>query len=123
MLDLDGTKYVSTDIGGKYEDELRDFENINGGKAGDTLTGGQYANRLAGNSGSDKLSGGGAGDKLLGGLGSDTLTGGKAGDKSDEMKFVPGMPVDVFIRTRERTLVSYLLKPLTDQAARAFREK
>lgn len=39
------------------------------------------------------------------------------------MKFVPGMPVDVFIRTRERTLVSYLVKPLADQAARAFREK
>jgi HlyD family secretion protein len=40
-----------------------------------------------------------------------------------DMKFVPGMPVDVFIRTSERTLVSYLVKPLTDQAMRAFREK
>jgi HlyD family secretion protein len=42
---------------------------------------------------------------------------------ASEMKFVPGMPVDVFIRTHERTLVSYLLKPLADQASRAFREK
>jgi HlyD family secretion protein len=41
----------------------------------------------------------------------------------DDLKFVPGMPVDVFIRTRERTLVSYLIKPLMDQATRAFREK
>lgn len=42
---------------------------------------------------------------------------------SDEMRLVPGMPVDVFIRTQDRTLLSYLVKPLTDQAARAFREK
>ena len=42
---------------------------------------------------------------------------------SPDMKFVAGMPVDVFIRTRERTLVSYLVKPLSDQASRAFREK
>jgi HlyD family secretion protein len=42
---------------------------------------------------------------------------------SGDMKFVPGMPVDVFIRTDERTLLSYLVKPLMDQAARAFREK
>ena len=41
----------------------------------------------------------------------------------DEMRFVPGMPVDVFIRTQDRTLLSYLIKPLMDQAARAFREK
>jgi membrane fusion protein, type I secretion system len=33
------------------------------------------------------------------------------------------MPVDAFIRTEERTMLSYLLKPLTDQARRAFREK
>jgi len=40
-----------------------------------------------------------------------------------ESKFVSGMPVDVFIRTADRTIISYLVKPLTDQAARAFREK
>ncbi|HZN31861.1 MAG TPA: HlyD family type I secretion periplasmic adaptor subunit, partial [Xanthobacteraceae bacterium] len=37
-------------------------------------------------------------------------------------KLVPGMPVEAFIRTDERTMGSYLLKPLTDQARRAFRE-
>jgi HlyD family secretion protein len=36
---------------------------------------------------------------------------------------LPGMPVEVFIATRERTILSYLMKPLSDQAHRAFREK
>jgi membrane fusion protein, type I secretion system len=39
------------------------------------------------------------------------------------LKLVPGMPVEAFIRTEQRTMLSYLLKPLTDQARRAFREK
>jgi hypothetical protein len=34
------------------------------------------------------------------------------------LKLVPGMPVEAFIRTDERTMLSYLLKPLTDQARR-----
>lgn len=32
-----------------------------------------------------------------------------------------GMPVEAYIETGSRTLLSYLLKPLTDQATRAFR--
>ena len=39
------------------------------------------------------------------------------------LKLVPGMPVEAFIRTDERTMLSYFFKPLTDQARRAFREK
>jgi HlyD family secretion protein len=39
------------------------------------------------------------------------------------MKLRPGMPVDAFIQTSERTMVSYLMKPLADQMSRAFREK
>jgi HlyD family secretion protein len=39
------------------------------------------------------------------------------------LTLVPGMPVDAFLRTEERTMLSYLLKPLGDQARRAFREK
>ncbi|MGY3614272.1 HlyD family type I secretion periplasmic adaptor subunit [Bradyrhizobium sp. USDA 10063] len=39
------------------------------------------------------------------------------------LKLVPGMPIDVFIRTSERTVMSYLLKPLRDQIVRAFRER
>lgn len=35
---------------------------------------------------------------------------------------LPGMPAEVMIRTGERTLLSYLLRPLTDAVSRAFRE-
>ena len=35
---------------------------------------------------------------------------------------LPGMPAEVMIRTGERTLMSYLLRPLTDAISRAFRE-
>jgi membrane fusion protein, type I secretion system len=39
------------------------------------------------------------------------------------VKLVPGMPVEAFIATGERTALSYLVKPITDQFARAFRER
>jgi HlyD family secretion protein len=39
------------------------------------------------------------------------------------LKLIPGMPAEVHIRTGERTLMSYLLKPLSDQFALAFRER
>jgi len=38
------------------------------------------------------------------------------------VKLVPGMPVDAFIQTADRNILSYLLKPLHDQIIRAFRE-
>jgi len=38
------------------------------------------------------------------------------------LKVLPGMPVEVFIRTEDRTVLSYLLKPLSDQVMRAFRD-
>jgi len=37
-------------------------------------------------------------------------------------KLVPGMPVETFIKTSERTVLSYLMKPFSDQVNRAFRE-
>jgi HlyD family secretion protein len=37
-------------------------------------------------------------------------------------KMVPGMPVDAFLRTQDRTPLSYLLKPFTDYFRFAFRE-
>jgi len=33
------------------------------------------------------------------------------------------MPVEAFIQTGGRTALSYLVKPLRDQAAKAFKEK
>ncbi|WP_458759424.1 HlyD family type I secretion periplasmic adaptor subunit [Afipia sp. TerB] len=44
-------------------------------------------------------------------------------DRLDHTRLIPGMPVEVFIRTADRTVLSYLMKPLADQARRAFREK
>jgi HlyD family secretion protein len=40
-----------------------------------------------------------------------------------DVKLTPGMPVEAFIQTGERTLVSYLVKPLHDQLLRSMREK
>jgi HlyD family secretion protein len=40
-----------------------------------------------------------------------------------EVKLVPGMPVECFVQTGERTVISYLLKPLRDQLMRTFRER
>jgi len=40
-----------------------------------------------------------------------------------EVKLIPGMPVEAFVQTGDRTLLSYLINPLHDQLMRAFREK
>jgi HlyD family secretion protein len=40
-----------------------------------------------------------------------------------DVKLTPGMPVEAFIQTGERTMLSYLIKPLHDQLMRSFREK
>jgi HlyD family secretion protein len=39
------------------------------------------------------------------------------------LKLVPGMPVESFIKTGERTVLSFLVKPLHDQVMKAFRER
>ena len=40
-----------------------------------------------------------------------------------DVKLIPGMPVEAFVQTGDRTMLSYLIKPLSDQLMRAFREK
>ena len=40
-----------------------------------------------------------------------------------DVRLTPGMPVEAFIETGERTMLSYLIKPMHDQLMRAFREK
>ena len=40
-----------------------------------------------------------------------------------DVKLIPGMPVEAFVQTGERTVMSYLIKPLQDQFMRTFREK
>ena len=39
------------------------------------------------------------------------------------LKLLPGMPVEAFIQTGSRTVLSYLTKPLRDQIVKAFRER
>lgn len=39
-----------------------------------------------------------------------------------ELKLVPGMPAEVFIKTHDRTALSYFVRPLSDQFRRAFTE-
>jgi HlyD family secretion protein len=39
------------------------------------------------------------------------------------VKLVPGMPVEAFMKTYDRTVISYFTKPLHDQILRAFRER
>jgi HlyD family secretion protein len=41
----------------------------------------------------------------------------------DGLKLIPGMPVEGFIQTADRTVMSYLIKPLQDQFMKAWREK
>ena len=38
-------------------------------------------------------------------------------------RLLPGMPVEAYIETPLRTVLSYLTRPLSDQVRRAFRER
>ena len=40
----------------------------------------------------------------------------------EDLKFVPGMPADIFVNTGERTAISYLLQPLSNRLSRTFIE-
>ena len=39
-----------------------------------------------------------------------------------DLRLVPGMPVKAFVQTGSRSVLSYILKPISDQIVRAFRE-
>ena len=38
------------------------------------------------------------------------------------LTLLPGMPVDVMIKTGERTFFEYLIKPIKDRLAKSLRE-
>ena len=40
-----------------------------------------------------------------------------------DVRLIPGMPVEAFVQTGDRTMLSYLIKPLSDQLMRTFRER
>lgn len=48
-----------------------------------------------------------------------TLPGGER-RRLGSLQLVSGMPVEVFLQTGSRTMMSYLLKPITDQLPRTF---
>ena len=42
--------------------------------------------------------------------------------EADRLSLVSGMPVEIFVQTGNRSMLSYVTKPLADQFARAFRD-
>jgi len=40
-----------------------------------------------------------------------------------KLDIIPGMPVDLFVKTGERTMMSYLIKPIIDRAHSALGEE
>ncbi|MEL6451524.1 MAG: HlyD family type I secretion periplasmic adaptor subunit [Pseudomonadota bacterium] len=50
------------------------------------------------------------------------LNPGELGKLSDGQVLIPGMPVEAFIRTADRSPMAYLVKPVADYFNRAFRE-
>ncbi len=47
----------------------------------------------------------------------------KAKDVMGALRLVPGMPVEAYMQVGERSVLSYLTKPLTDQIAKAWKER
>jgi HlyD family type I secretion membrane fusion protein len=43
--------------------------------------------------------------------------------KLEGVRLSPGMPIEVFIRTGERSLLDYIVQPIGDSLRRAFREE
>jgi HlyD family secretion protein len=43
-------------------------------------------------------------------------------ERLGDVVLLPGMPVEAYLRTQDRSPLAYLVKPLTDYFARAFRE-
>ena len=44
-------------------------------------------------------------------------------DDIERQQILPGMPVEIYIQTSERTFLEYLIKPIADSFRRAFREE
>jgi HlyD family secretion protein len=43
-------------------------------------------------------------------------------DRLGKLTPLPGMPVEAFMQTGQRSILAYLTKPMTDQIRRAFKE-
>ena len=42
--------------------------------------------------------------------------------KLDDLEVLPGMPIDAFLKTADRTPLEYLIKPISDYFSKSFRE-
>ena len=51
-----------------------------------------------------------------------TLSEGEIDRLPEGVTLIPGMPVESFLRTEDRTPLAYFVKPLSDYFAKAFRE-
>ena len=47
----------------------------------------------------------------------------QVGRRFGDLLLTPGMPVEAHIRTESRTVISFLLKPITDFFSRSMREE
>lgn len=79
-VQLNGANVAQVNLNGLLEDNIRNFENIQGGSGGDILFGDGLVNQLLGEGGQDKLSGGFGDDVLNGGADSDSI----AGDENND---------------------------------------
>lgn len=92
-IDLAGALGTGTQLG---TDTITGFENIVGGKAGDTLSGDEGANRIDGYLGNDTIDGAGGDDRLIGGTGSDVIIGGGGRDTLTGGSAAGSAEADVF---------------------------
>lgn len=78
-----GTYNLSTEIAsfaGFYNEEIRNFENINTGAGVDSIIGSTANNRIDAGAGDDTIDAGSGNDYILGGIGNDTIVGGWGND-------------------------------------------
>jgi Ca2+-binding RTX toxin-like protein len=80
---LAGANFTTVFINGVAEDQIRNFENVDGAEGNDTLAGDIQANELCGDEGNDTLLGLGGDDVLEGDSGIDVLDGGTGFDLAD----------------------------------------
>jgi Ca2+-binding RTX toxin-like protein len=103
VVTLDGANFAAVKVGGVIEDMIRNFENVGGGSAGDTLIGDGLANVLLGNDGADTLKGG---------LGNDVLDGGNGVDTADYLEKTDAITVTLNGTTNATVLVGGLAEDI-----------
>lgn len=86
---------LSANSGDSGADSVQNFENVEGTRFNDTITGSNGDNKIDGFDGSDQLFGLGGNDTLVGGAGSDVLTDDDSASAADVDVFAPGSGSDI----------------------------